>query len=122
MSEEPVARMVLFLVGLLFGCFAICHEFLWQKRLRTWHHVEGRVVDLVPGERLPHPKIKYAAKGEFRTFTGNGSRKIMIGETVNVMYDPDGDKAVHDNLSNRLMIPFILGVISVTLTATALAG
>ena len=124
-SDGPI---FLFGVGLIVAAILLCLQKI--KRIAGTKTARGTIVRSEMriggnGVKAWHPVIEFVTEGagrsEFRSPVGAGSDKWKPGDAVSIRYDPAKPaKAAIDRLFYLFMIPMVLSLFGLILTAIAL--
>ena len=106
-----------FIFGALCIALAVHHEIRWWWRLRRWEAAVGEVTDVQKSTNDDTPKavVQFWVAGEKREFVSDyGPNTVDVGSSVQIVFDPLGEKAEILSPSNRWLFtlaPLILGIL-----------
>lgn len=95
--------------SITFFLVLILNEYHWYKKRKYWRKGCGTVVSfrdtkLGPGSSFK-PVVQWMFDGEVKQFTSNYSvNNFEIGETVDILFAPDGSKAELYNFATRWFV------------------
>lgn len=136
MAKEILLSLIPLGVGLLFLVISILVSSSMRKFVSKAQQTQGTIVDMVlsrgSSSSSTNASYTYAPVFEFRAISGQMIRvqesvssnppQFQVGETVEVLYDPeDPQNARINKWSNLYLFPTLFGVIGLLITAIGVA-